>query len=87
MIINNTYKKHVIKWLNEKKPYVKESLYANYSYIVYNYIIPYVGNYNVKKLNKKVFQDLILNLHKKSLSNKTIKDIIMVINCSLRKVF
>lgn len=87
MIINNTYKKHVIKWLNEKKPYVKESTYANYSYIVYNYIIPYVGNYNVKKLNKKVFQDLILNLHKKSLSNKTIKDIIMVIKSSLRKVF
>lgn len=87
MIINNTYKKHVIKWLNEKKTYVKESTYANYSYIVYNYIIPYVGNYNVKKLNKKVFQDLILNLHKKSLSNKTIKDIIMVIKSSLRKVF
>ena len=38
MIINNTYKKHVIKWLNEKKSYVKESTYANYSYIVYNYI-------------------------------------------------
>ena len=35
MIINNTYKKHVIKWLNEKKPYVKESIYANYSYIVF----------------------------------------------------
>lgn len=87
MIINNTYKKHVIKWLNEKKSYVKESTYANYSYIVYNYIIPYVGNYNVKKLNKKVFQDLILNLHEKSLSNKTIKDIIMVIKSSLRKVF
>lgn len=87
MIINNTYKKHVIKWLNEKKSYVKESTYANYSYIVYNYIIPYVGNYNVKKLNKKVFQDLILNLHEKSLSNKTIKDIIMVIKNSLRKVF
>ena len=87
MIINNTYKKHVIKWLNEKKSYVKESTYANYSYIVYNYIIPYVGNYNVKKLNKKVFQDLILSLHEKSLSNKTIKDIIMVIKSSLRKVF
>ena len=87
MIINNTYKKHVIKWLNEKKSYVKESTYANYSYIVYNYIIPYVGNYNVKKLNKKVFQDLILNLHEKSLSNKTIKDIIMVIKSSLRKIF
>ena len=87
MIINNTYKKHVIKWLNEKKSYVKESTYANYSYIVYNYIIPYVGNYNVKKLNKKVLQDLILNLHEKSLSNKTIKDIIMVIKSSLRKVF
>lgn len=87
MIINNTYKKHVIKWLNEKKSYVKESTYANYSYIVYNYIIPYVGNYDVKKLNKKVFQDLILNLHEKSLSNKTIKDIIMVIKISLRKVF
>ena len=87
MIINNTYKKHVIKWLNEKKSYVKESTYANYSYIVYNYIIPYVGNYNVKKLNKMVFQDLILSLHEKSLSNKTIKDIIMVIKSSLRKVF
>ena len=37
MIINNTYKKHVIKWLNEKKSYVKESTYANYSYIVYNF--------------------------------------------------
>ena len=34
-----------------------------------------------------MFQDLILNLHEKSLSNKTIKDIIMVIKSSLRKVF
>ena len=34
------YERYIISWLNDKKLYVKESTYANYSFIVYNYIIP-----------------------------------------------
>lgn len=81
------YERYIISWLNDKKLYVKESTYANYSFIVYNYIIPEIGYYNLKQLNNSLLQHLVVKLYEKNLSIKTIKDIIMVIKSSLRKAF
>ena len=50
-MIKVKYKDYIYKWLINKKDYIKESTYANYSNIIFNYIIPKLGNYNIKKIN------------------------------------
>lgn len=84
------YKDWINKWLNNKKYYIKESTYASYANNVYNYIIPYLGNFSLSKLNHKLIQEFILELSQrgkirdnKGLSNKSIKDIIMLVKSSL----
>lgn len=81
------YENYAIEWLIDKKTYVKESTYANYAYIVYNYLIPNLGNYKLNELNNKMIQNLIIKFHENNLSNKTIKDIIMVLKVSLNSAF
>ena len=66
------YERYIISWLNDKKLYVKESTYANYSFIVYNYIIPEIGYYNLKQLNNSLLQHLVVKLYEKNLSIKTL---------------
>ena len=85
------YKDWVIGWLSEKKNYVKESTYANYSNIVYNHLIPDLGNYRIGDINNKILQDLILNKYRVGrldnnggLSDKTIRDISTIMKLSLK---
>lgn len=79
------YKSYIYKWLINKKDYIKESTYANYSNIIFNYIIPKLGNYNTKKINYNVVQEFITFLYNhKKLSVKTIKDVISVVKMSLK---
>lgn len=86
------YKDWIYTWLQEKKDYIKESTYGTYSNNVFNYIIPTLGDYPLKKLNHKLLQDFILELSKRGknnktegLSDKTIKDIMIIIKASIRK--
>lgn len=79
------YKDYIYKWIINKKDYIKESTYANYSNIIFNYIIPKLGNYNIKKINYIIIQEFITFLYdSKNLSVKTIKDIVAVIKSSLK---
>lgn len=64
-------------WKSDMKQYVKESTYSAYCLIVANHIIPYFGT-------KEMFveddvQDFVLESLKKDLSEKTVKDIVVVI--------
>lgn len=86
------YQDWIYNWLVEKKEYIKESTYANYSNNIFNHIIPMLGNYYLQELNHKIIQDFLLYLFKKGrkdgnggLSEKTIKDITIIIKGSLRK--
>lgn len=86
------YKDWLSDWLKEKREYIKESTYANYSNNIYNYIIPYLGDYYLHEINHKVIQDFILYLSKSGrrtcdggLSEKTIKDITVIMKSSLKK--
>lgn len=86
------YKDWIYEWLIEKKEYIKESTYANYSNNVFNHIIPNLGNYYLNDINHKVIQDFLLNLSKTGkkdgsggLSEKTIKDITIIVKGSLKK--
>ncbi len=84
---------YLCKWLEYKKDYVKESTYANYSNIVYNYIIPILGDYYIDSINNTLIQNYILMLYKTGgknnlgLSIKTIKDIISVLKSNIKLIF
>lgn len=86
------YSDWIYEWLIDKKEYIKESTYANYSNNIFNHIIPKLGNIYIQDLNHKIIQDFLLNLFKNGrkdgaggLSEKTIKDITIIIKGSLRK--
>ena len=86
------YKEWIYAWLLEKKEYIKESTYANYSNNIFNHIIPKLGNYYLRDINHKIIQDFLLELSKSGkkngdggLSDKTIKDIVIIIKGSLKK--
>lgn len=65
-------------WLEEKKKYVKMSTYAVYRIIIDNYLIPYFSNSRIIK--SKNVQDFANNKYDIGLSQKFIKDIIVVLN-------
>ena len=58
------YKDWVYEWLIEKRNYVKESTYANYTNIVFNHIVPNLGIFSLNEINHKLLQDFILSLSK-----------------------
>lgn len=86
------YKDWIYSWLIEKKDYIKESTYANYSNNIFNHIIPNLGDYTLNDMNHKIIQDFLLELSKNGkkngsggLSEKTIKDITIIIKGSIKK--
>lgn len=94
MLLNKKilYKDWIYEWLLEKKDYIKESTYANYSNNIFNHIIPKLGNYYISDINHKIIQDFLLELSKNGrkdgnggLSEKSIKDITIIIKGSIRK--
>lgn len=88
--MEKTYKDWIEIWLENKKYYIKESTYASYANNIYNYVIPILGNYKLSELNHNLIQDYVLELSQhgrkrdqKGLSNKTIKDTIMVVKSTI----
>lgn len=86
------YKDWIYEWLIEKREYIKESTYANYSNNIFNHIIPKLGDYSLYEINHKILQDFLLDLFKNGKSNengglaeKTIKDISIILKGSLKK--
>ena len=86
------YKDWVYEWLLDKKNYIKESTYANYSNNIFNHIIPKLGDYYLKDINHRIIQNFLLELSKSGnkntengLSEKTIKDISIIVKGSIKK--
>lgn len=86
------YKDWIYEWLLDKKNYIKESTYANYSTNIFNHIIPKLGDYYLKNINHKIIQDFLLDLSKDGnksgdggLSEKTIKDIAIIVKGSIKR--
>jgi Site-specific recombinase XerD len=85
------YKDWLERWLKDKQEFVKEATYANYSTAVVNHIIPTLGNYTLNELTEKRLQDtamLWLDEGRKDnqggLSEKTVKDLIIIIKLTLK---
>lgn len=86
------YKDWIYEWLLDKKNYIKESTYANYSNNIFNHIIPKLGDYYLKDINHRIIQNFLLELSKSGnkntengLSEKTIKDISIIVKGSIKK--
>lgn len=69
-------------WKEDKKKYVKQSTYSLYALILENHILPAFGE--LYELEEKTVQEFILNEISSGLSNKTIKDILIVLKMIMK---
>ena len=85
------YRNFVLEWLEKRKGFVKESTYANYECIIYNHLIPEIGNLYLWQIDNEILQELIIYKRQRGridgkggLSNKSIRDIVSVLKSSIR---
>lgn len=72
-------------WLKDKRNYIKESTYANYSTITHSYITPAFIDYQLTDITEQLVQQKALDwIQKGGLSCSTVKNIVMIIKSSLR---
>lgn len=69
-------------WKEEKRQFVKKSTFAAYSLIVETHLMPTFGN--LTEIAEKDVQEFVLNKLNKGLSQKTIKDILIVLRMILK---
>lgn len=70
------------EWLSDKKQYVKKSTYAAYQLLVQNHILPTFGE--LKEVKEEDVQQFALKKLDDGLSEKTIKDVIIVLKMILK---
>lgn len=69
-------------WKEEKRQFVKKSTFAAYSLIVETHLMPAFGN--LTEIAEKDVQEFVLNKLNKGLSQKTIKDMLIVLRMILK---
>lgn len=70
------------EWKEEKKKYVKKSTYAAYQLLIQNHIKPYFGD--LYEVNEEKIQQFVFDKLDAGLSEKTIRDIIIVLKMILK---
>ena len=79
---NKTFEEIVVLWQADKKQYVKRSTYSAYSLLVNNHLIPaFEGVYDV---TEDMVQSFVFTKLEQGLSQKSIKDILIVLKMILR---
>ena len=79
---NKTFEEIVVLWQADKKQYVKRSTYSAYSLLVNNHLIPaFEGVYDV---TEEMVQSFVFTKLEHGLSQKSIKDILIVLKMILR---
>ncbi len=79
---NKTFEEIVVLWQTDKKQYVKRSTYSAYSLLVNNHLIPaFAGAYDV---TEDMVQSFVFTKLEQGLSQKSIKDILIVLKMILR---
>ena len=69
-------------WKNEKRQFVKKSTFATYSLIVDTHILPAFGL--LERVTEKDVQDFVLHKIERGISQKTIKDMLIVLRMMLK---
>ena len=79
---NKTFEEIVVLWQSDKKQYVKRSTYSAYSLLVNNHLIPaFAGAYDV---TEEMVQGFVFTKLEQGLSQKSVKDILIVLKMILR---
>ena len=79
---NKTFEEIVVLWQADKKQYVKRSTYSAYSLLVNNHLIPaFTGAYDV---TEEMVQSFVFTKLEQGLGQKSVKDILIVLNMILR---
>ena len=82
MVKEKTINQITEEWKEEKKKYVKKSTYAAYQLLIQNHIKPYFGD--LYEVNEEKVQQFVFDKLDTGLSEKTIRDIIIVLKMILK---
>ncbi len=82
MEMNTTFSKVAELWKADKKQYVKKSTYAAYCLLVQSHLLPEFGNRN--DIGEGIVQDFVNRKLALGLSQKTVRDILVVLKMILR---
>ncbi len=84
------YGDFLCKWICYHKQFIKQSTYANYLTCMQNHILPTLGDERLENITNNILQDYALkkllngSVKGGKLSQKSVKDILVVIKLSLR---
>ena len=70
------------KWQFEKKHFVKKSTMSAYSLLLQNHIIPFFGKYD--NISENLVQEFVLTKISDGLSQKTVKDILIILKMIMK---
>lgn len=73
------------EWLSDIEKTVKTSTYNGYSYKVFKYIIPYIGEIPLNEINDTLLNDMVAAWEENNLSPSSIKVIFRLVNNCLEK--
>lgn len=79
---NKTFEEIVVLWQADKKQYVKRSTYSTYSLLIANHLLPAFAGVN--DVTEILVQDFVFSKLEQGLSQKSIKDILIVLKMILR---
>lgn len=82
MVKEKTINQITEEWKEEKKKYVKKSTYAAYQLLIQNHIKPYFSD--LYEVNEEKVQQFVFDKLDAGLSEKTIRDIIIVLKMILK---
>ena len=82
IMIHKTVREIAAAWKEYKRPYVKQSTMAAYVLILENHVLPYFGDCDA--LHEQEVQAFVLQKLERSLSIKTVKDILIVLKMMMK---
>ena len=82
MVKRKSFKEIVNLWKEDKKRFVKQSTFSAYVLLIENHILPYFGE--VEEIQEEDVQKFVLSKLNEGLSQKTIKDIVIVLKMIIK---
>ena len=79
---NKSFGEIAVLWQADKKQYVKRSTYAAYSLLIYNHLLPAFAG--LTDVTESIVQDFVFTKLEQGLSQKSVKDILIVLKMILR---
>lgn len=82
-ILNGNFDEEIKSWIRTKNS-IKDSTYYNYLSIIEGRLIPWFRDRKINTIDNNTIQNFIINLKNENLSNKRIKEILLLLNQFLK---